>query len=392
MKNVGFLGNETFKDKQRCCGCSSCKQLCPKHCIEMVYDSEGFFYPVVDNTKCIKCGICIKNCPLINNHNEINKSFINSYIGLYKNERIRINSSSGGIFYPLAKHVIERGGVVFGAAFDDNWNVHHVCVTKIEELKKIMGSKYVQSNIGDTFIECKKYLDKNVLVLFSGVACQIEALKIFLKKDYDNLISVDVLCHGVPSPKVWQMYLSYIRRNNNDKSITTIEFRNKTLGWSDYGMSIEFDDNSIFFEKHYNNLYSKYFLQNIGLRPSCHNCHFKSLSRSSDITLGDAWGIDNYNKSFNDEKGTSVILIHTNKGMNILNDISDYLNLKEYPVDTILPPMSDSRKSVSINKKRNNFFKTLNKKNNFESIIKHLKQPLIYKILRKIKHIFINNK
>ena len=358
----------------------------------LVYDSEGFSYPVVDNTKCIKCGICIKNCPLINNHNEINKSFMNSYIGLYKDERIRIKSSSGGIFYPLAKYVIEHGGVVFGAAFDDNWNVHHVCVTKIEELKKIMGSKYVQSSIGDTFIECKKYLDKNVLVLFSGVACQIEALKIFLKNDYDNLISVDVLCHGVPSPEVWQMYLSYIRRNNNNKSITKIDFRNKTLGWSDYGMSIEFDDNSIFFEKYYNNLYSKYFLQNIGLRPSCHNCHFKSLSRSSDITLGDAWGINNYNKSFNDEKGTSVILIHTNKGMNILNDISDYLNLKKYPVDTILPPMSDSRKSVSINKKRSKFFKTLNKKNNFESIIKHLKQPLIYKILRKIKHIFINHK
>ena len=389
MINVGFFGKEKFIDRQRCCGCYSCEQVCPKQCIEMMEDSEGFSYPIVDNTKCIQCGICINNCPLINNHNEISKNFINSFIGFTTDEQIRMKSSSGGIFFQLAKFIIDNGGVVFGATFDDNWNVNHICVTKIEDLNSIMGSKYVQSNISDTFIECKKYLENNVLVLFSGVACQIESLKIFLKKEYSNLISVDVLCHGVPSPKVWRMYLNYLKYNNNNKTINKIEFRNKAFGWSNFSMLVSFADSSNVVEQHDYNLYFKYFLQNIGLRPSCYNCHFKSIFRSSDISLGDAWGINNYNKSYNDEKGVSVILVHTKKGMNILNDISSCLNLKEYFVDIILPPMSDSRKSVSINKKRNRFFMTLNKKKKFESVIKYIKPSSFHKFLSKIKHIVI---
>ena len=202
--------------KQKCCGCSACVQVCPKQCIEMKEDSEGFWYPQVKRDVCVKCGLCEQVCPIIqeDSHKYSYEGIVSSYSAYSNKEEIRLASSSGGIFTILAEQIILDGGIVFGAAFDENYLVHHIAIDTIEGLSQLRGSKYLQSRIENTYIEAKKYLDSDCNVLFSGTACQIAGLKRFLRKEYENLLTVDVLCHGVPSQKVWKLYLDEKKKNS----------------------------------------------------------------------------------------------------------------------------------------------------------------------------------
>lgn len=387
--NVNHPLNECFDEKQTCCGCNACVQVCPKKCITLNEDSEGFLYPVVDNMTCINCKLCKKVCPILNAKPR-SEEILGCYVGYLKDDNIRFKSSSGGIFYPLAQSILDQGGIVFGVAFDEDWNAHHISIDNTNDLPLLMGSKYIQSRTENTFTECKKSLDEGKHVLYSGVACQIAGLKSFLKKDYDNLLTIDVLCHGTPSPKVWQRYLDW-RKEEYQSNLKKIEFRNKETTWSKFSLKIKFRNEKEYIREFTQDYYYYYyFLQNIGLRPSCHHCQFKALERPSDITLGDAWGINNHHPELNDEHGTSVILIHSEKGRKVFEQLSSQLNYQSVDVNVALPKTADSRKSVLPDSRRTKFFEKINTDCSYEQLlplIKKKKPGLTKRAWRKFKRL-----
>ena len=332
-----------IKDKKDCCGCHACFTVCAKHCITMQSDEEGFLYPVVDKNACTDCGLCEKVCPVIN-QSEPRKP-LKVYAAKNKNEEIRRQSSSGGIFTLLAEKVIAEGGVVFGARFDEEWNVVHSWADTIEGIAAFRGSKYVQSTIGDTYREAKDFLKQGRKVLFSGTPCQIAGLKKYLRKEYDNLLTVDVVCHGVPSPLVWRTYLDETRKRLRAKRgagknsvplsmdelpvITGISFRDKTNGWKKYGFHLRYaaseaaentvsasaiKEEKIVLEPFTNNIFMKGFLANLYLRPSCYACAVRSGKSGSDISIADFWGVHNFYPEFDDDKGVGLILLNSEKG------------------------------------------------------------------------------
>lgn len=243
-----------IKDKAKCSGCHSCMNICPKNCIEMKVDNEGFWYPEVDKEKCIECGLCEKRCPILNDMSVVNDP--KAYACYNKDDRIREESSSGGIFTLLASYIIDNGGIVYGAAFNQNFEVEHIEVTNKEDLSKLRGSKYVQSKLGDTYSKIKEHLNQDKLVYFSGTPCQIDGLLCFLNKRYDNLICQDIVCHGVPSLKVWKHYLKKFDLEKN----AIISFRDKSTGWDSYSFSIKQKNNS-FTELSSQNEYMKVFFK-----------------------------------------------------------------------------------------------------------------------------------
>ncbi len=370
-------------DKTKCCGCSACMNMCPKAAITMQEDEYGFRYPVVDKDKCINCGLCEKVCPILSNKKEQEKEIV-AYACYNKNIDERLNSSSGGIFILLAKTIIEKNGVVFGASFDDNFNVEHTYVDNINDLKKFMGSKYVQSNMKDSYKKVKEFLDKDRYVLFTGTPCQIEGLKAYLIKDYDKLYTQDIICHGVPSPKVWNKYLKY-RKNISGENIKSISFRNKDKGWVHFRMKFQYDK-STYSESLSNDLYLKLFLQNLSLRDSCYNCSFKKKYRNSDVTIADYWGINNVHKNMNDDKGTSLLIINTDKGDELFNLIKEKLVYKKTNFDEAISYNSAMTSSVNMNPNRYKFMNELDT-TEFGVLTKKYvsKDSFIKKVLRKIK-------
>ena len=374
-----------IKNKENCCGCSACSQACPKNCIKMVSDEEGFLYPRVDQTMCINCGLCQKVCPILNAKADTDDITHDVYVGYAKDISDRLNSSSGALFPTIAKKVIEEGGVVFGAVFDSEFMVHHVGIDNNEDLFRLQGSKYLQSRIENTFCEVESHLLQGKKVLFTGTACQIAGLKAYLGKNYSNLFTIDVLCHGTPSPLVWRKYLNEIAQEYND-TVHSVSFRNKKNGWKHYMMRIEFQ-REVYEKKHSEDEYMKLFLSDICLRPSCHNCLFKKIDRPSDLTLGDSWGIENHSPEMDDDNGTSVIIIHTQSGQKMLDSVKTQLALKKMPLDIVLPASADSRKSVKAHPGRAFFFKYI-KHYKVRGSVKYLqysyKNRIIWKLAKSV--------
>lgn len=314
-------------DKQDCCGCHACASVCARHSITMQEDNEGFLYPKVDTSTCTDCGLCEKVCPVIN-QSEPHKP-LKVYAAKNNNEEIRLQSSSGGIFTLLAEKVIDEGGVVFGAKFDKDWNVIHSCADTKDGIAAFRGSKYVQSTIGNTYTEAREFLKQGRKVLFSGTPCQIAGLKKFLRKEYDNLLTVDVVCHGVPSPKVWSMYLSEIcskvqkashtaKKNITSKNdiIQTINFRYKNPSWNNYSICITYKQGIPQYCMNANkDPYMQAFLKDITLRPSCYSCYAKGGTSHSDIKICDFWGVEKVMPECDVEKGVCGIIIYTKKGI-----------------------------------------------------------------------------
>ena len=372
-------------NKQKCSGCCACYNICPVSCISMEYDEEGFLYPVIDNSKCVDCGMCKKICPVLKEYsgNVIGKA----YACMNKNETVRVESSSGGVFSLVAEQIIDEGGVVFGAAFDRDFSVKHICIQSKEEIYKLRGSKYLQSNVSDTYKEAKVFLEQRRLVLFSGTPCQISGLKAYLQADYDNLIVLDLVCHGVPSQKAFNRYLDQLQRCC-DAAITEqtkIKFRDKFSGWYGYSVSVKFDESNIYYKKHTQDLFMRAFLNNLCLRPSCYNCHSKSLNRQSDITLADFWGVKEQLPEMFDNKGTSLVLVNSEKGRKIFEEIKDKMIVSKVDFDKAVKRNTAAYKSCKMPKERKKFMTSLDTtdfKTNVEACVK---SGVIIKIKRLIK-------
>lgn len=311
----------SIKDKSHCCGCNACVQVCPQSCISRVVDEEGFSYPIIDTDLCVNCGLCEKVCPYLNETSSVTP--ISVYSAVNEDDVIRMTSSSGGAFSALAKMILKNKGRVYGAAFNSNWEVNHIGIYNDEDLLKLRGSKYVQSEIGNIYKEIKDYLDSGMTIMFSGTPCQVKGLKLFLVKKYDNLITIEVVCHGVPSPKVWEVFLNEI--NPDNKEITSIQMRDKSRGWSSYSVEVKSGDKRLFSDYARNCLYINSFIQNYSIRPSCFNCPAKAGSSGADITLADFWGIQSEEPLFCDNKGVSAILINTELGEKMVNSCGLYL-------------------------------------------------------------------
>lgn len=344
---------QTFLDPPKCSGCHACSNICPKNCIEMRPDDEGFLHPVIDSEKCIDCGLCKKACPILSDYSP--NPIGTAYACINKDDEIRMQSSSGGIFTLLAEHIINQGGVVYGAAFDDDFSVKHIEVDKVCDLYKLRGSKYVQSRIGDTFKSAKEHLEQGKPVLFSGTPCQISGLKTYLRKDYANLILQDFICHGVPSPKIWQKYVKF-REDAAALTARQISFRHKESGWKTYSMQFVFSNNHTEYTKALSeDLYMRGFLGNLCLRPSCYDCHSKSIERESDVTLADFWGVDKLYPKFFDDKGTSLVFVNSDKGKKVFDEIKSRMRFAEVDLKKAVSYNSSAFRSVSLPKNRKQF-------------------------------------
>lgn len=313
-----------INDKKKCTGCSSCFAICPKQAINMIQDNEGFLYPKVDSEICVNCGLCERACPNIN-YGQPDES-IEYYAVKNKNEKARMQSSSGGVFSMLAEYVIAKGGVIYGAAFDDEFGICHRRVTD-EKWKLFRGSKYVQSKIGDSFLRVKEDLLAGKMVLFSGTPCQIDGLLQYLdvlKISQEQLITVDLVCHGVPSPLVWKDFLTYSAPNIN-KSYQ-VSFRNKNeYGWHNSRLTIMDSSGKVLVAD--TQCEGKYFLMFFShyiLRPACEECKYSNYNRVADFTLGDFWGIEKVHPELDDDRGISLLMLGTEKAKNIWDLIKEH--------------------------------------------------------------------
>lgn len=346
-----------INDKRDCSGCTACASICPVKCIEMKSDEEGFVYPVVDKSRCINCGLCEKTCPIINRKADA-KIEPRAYACINNDLAVRMNSSSGGVFSLLAEYILKNDGVVFGASFDENFVVRHTFVEREEDLNKLRVSKYVQSDMGEMFKKAKEFLDGGRMVLFTGTACQIAGLKSFLKRDYENLFTQDLICHGVPSPLVWKKYVE-LRRLEGNSTIKSISFRDKHYSWVFFSMCFKFANNETYRKRYLGDPMLNIFLLNKCLRPSCHACVFKTITRQSDVTLADFWGINSVLPEINDKKGVSLVLIQSEKGQKLFDEIKSGMTYKEVNFKHAIIHNKMYYKSALKNPVRTRFFRDL---------------------------------
>lgn len=385
-----------IKRKEDCVGCNGCVQVCPKQCISFNEDTQSFRYPEIDVERCIHCNLCEKVCPVI--HQGSPKEPITVYAAKNNNEGIKEHSSSGGIFYALAEKIIAEKGVVFGARFNDKWEVEHGYTEDMEGVRAFQTSKYIQSYIGNSFCEVKSFLEIGRKVMFTGTPCQIAGLKLFLRKDYpDQLLTVDIVCHGVPSPGVWREYLDYVKDRYKKKFtdvgselsispvITSINFRDKRLGWNKYGVSIcitntdlirntniaeikPIENKEFLFEPVSQNIYMQGFLKDLYLRPACYECPAKCGKSHADLTLGDFWGLPVVYPEYYKEGCFSLLLVRTEMGKPILNSLQT-ITLKEATYRKALYGNPSIEKSTIRPKQYDEFWK-LFPKIGIEAIVK----------------------
>ncbi|MCQ2754258.1 MAG: Coenzyme F420 hydrogenase/dehydrogenase, beta subunit C-terminal domain, partial [bacterium] len=318
-----------IKVQKNCTGCTACICVCPQNAIVAKEDNNGFIFPVIDNQKCVNCGLCNTVCPIVKKKS-INVGQSQIYAVVNTDDNIRMNSSSGGAFYEIASHFIDVGGIVYGVAMsDDSKKAEHIKATTKSDLLKILGSKYLQSDITGIFYDVKSELKKGTKVLFSGTPCQVNGLKAYLRTNYDNLFTVDFVCHGVPSPKVWRSYIGEKQKDNNC-TVTSVSFRNKISGWKKYSLKIDYSNGKTEYSSVVSDPYLKAFVHNLTMRESCFDCQFRKIHRKSDITLADCWGSEYYLKDYNDDKGITAVIIHSDKAEDLLLNLE---NLKKLNVD-----------------------------------------------------------
>lgn len=395
------------KEKNKCCGCGACVQRCPKQCITMQADEEGFSYPLVDTTQCIDCGLCEKVCPVINPNEPRQPQTV--YASYNKNEEVRLQSSSGGIFTLLAEKTIKKGGVVFGVKFNEEWMPVFDYTETLEGIAPFRGSKYVQATVGNAYKKAEKFLKDGREVLFSGTPCQIAGLKLYLRKEYTNLLTVDIICHGVPSPKVWSRYLAETRSKllmsmpdgknsvgsatggTSKSCIEAISFRSKITGWKKYSFMLKLNfsncngkNTGVFAETLDKNAFMRAFLSDTILRPSCYACPAKEGKSHSDITIADFWGINIIDPAFDDDKGCGLIFVNTSNGVENFKNIDT--QSKEKTIEEAIKYNSAYNKSCKPHPNRTKFFKNIDKAKDLTTYIIYMhKKPFGTRVKNSLK-------
>lgn len=364
--------------KEQCIGCTACASVCSKCCITMQADDEGFLYPVIDMEKCIGCKACKNVCPCLTPlaKAENGKHYFAAYT---KDEVTRKNSSSGGVFTEIAKEILRQGGIVFGAAYNAQFDVEHIGVETEQELAKLRGAKYAQSALGDIYAKVKEQLCAGRKVVFVGTPCQVAGLRCFLQKPYDTLILIDLICHGAPSPTVWQSYRTEQQKNLAQGSdIVALNMRDKCSGWSRYHYSFRTQyangvDHTILQGQ---DAFLRGFVQNVYLRPSCATCRFKSEYRASDITLGDYWGVWDHYPEFDDDKGVSLVTVNTQKGLALWKTIQTQLHSIAVTAEQAFEQNPSALYPSAPHEKRGVFFQGFSKHRSFAKAMKKIeKQP-----------------
>ncbi|MGU9047062.1 Coenzyme F420 hydrogenase/dehydrogenase, beta subunit C-terminal domain [Clostridium perfringens] len=373
-------------EKKDCNGCGVCSLKCPKNAIKMIEDYEGFLYPKIDSYKCVECGLCIKVCP----NKEENKIYDQkTYVAYCKNEEDKRRSASGGMFYQISKYILDRNGIVFGVTYNKNFSVIHDFAENLNEIKKFQGSKYVKSDLNNSFQKVEKFLKQEKYVLFSGTPCQCQGLRRYLNKDYEKLITCEIICHANPSPKVFKYYLQNLESLHR-KKVYKIEFRSKKNGWKNQTPIIEFEDHTTIQEKSFRNAFASELIN----RPSCNNCKFSNIIRHSDFTIGDFWGNEIVCPEINDDDtGLSLLNVNTPKAKEVFNEIQRYLCCKE--VDTNEAFSKNHHSNVREHKSRKKFFdgiKTgkINKNNIISYMEKYTTKSFFDRVLEKIKNKLTN--
>lgn len=348
-------------DQEHCTGCMACQHFCAINAIKTKIGSDGFWYPTVNYSQCINCERCLKICPVYQNEKVIRENIkknieTEAYTAYNKDDFIRIQSSSGGVFDALANIVISRKGIVYGAVFDEKYMVHHMGIEDKDELYKLRGSKYTQSRLENVYEEIKNYLRNQRLVMFVGTSCQVEGLRAFLKYETECLLCVDLICLGIPSPGIWE---KYVQRYLKPEKLTGLNFKSKHFGWNRFSIEKKYGNKTKYTIGEYC-LFMQGFFKGLYIRKSCFNCLYKNLNRGSDITLADSWGIDTFAPDMNDNKGCSTVLLHTNKGKSFYEAAARFLVDRKVPVSEVLRFNPNAVNCVKDNPRRSFFFWMVN--------------------------------
>lgn len=384
-----------YINKHDCTGCTACFSICPVKAISMVEDKEGFLYSVVDIKKCINCKFCKKVCPIIDNDksNKTEKNVPRKVYALkHKNDRVRENSASGGAYTAITDYMFLKNPgntVCVGVAFSENHEVVHMTAITPEERNKFRGSKYVQSNLRDTFIQVRKELMRSKSVIFTGTPCQVDGLKSYLeltKTDMENLILNDIICHGVPSPMLWRDYINFLEKVNKSK-LQTITTRTKVNGWRQYAPIAKFGNGKTKNTTPDVRTFLQLFFSRLALRPACYSCKYSNILRVSDITIADFWGIENSAPEFSDDLGISLVFANTKKGEILINEISKDVEIRECSIDNCVKYQHNLQKPTSMPHNRGDFWNDYYSKGYKYIAIKYLKYSGFYRVKNFIKRI-----
>lgn len=354
-----------IKNKVDCCGCNACGDACTYNAITFKTDIEGFWYPEVDETKCIDCGLCEKICPIIN----IDKLKKNDYekpvrvlAAINKDMYVRWNSTSGGVFSALADVMYKQGGYVSGALYNEDFTVRNYISDNLEDLERLRSSKYLQSRAEGIFKEIRELLKSGKQVLACGTPCQMAALRSYLRKDYENLVIVDFICRGVNSPKVYRSYLDSLEKRYGSK-VVYVKAKNKELGWRNLTRKVTFANGQSYYGVHMEDDFRRGYHTNVFCRPSCYDCKFKGFPRIADITIADYWGIEKVDRNLDNNIGTSMILLNSRKGVSYFEQTKGHFEYRDTPFEAILDGNIALRKSIEPAK--------INRKSFFESLDRH---------------------
>lgn len=361
-----------IKNKVDCCGCNACGDICPTNAITFKNDIEGFWYPEVNTDKCINCHLCEKTCPMLHKADSVIRFDVPKVYAAYsKDEEIRIDSTSGGIFSVLGQNQYNKGSYVGGAVYNEDHTVSQIINNEPSSLGKLRSSKYLQSNATNVYKKIKKLLSEQKRVLFCGTPCQIQALYRFLgNRDYDNLVTIDFICRGVNSPKVFLSYMKMLETQFGAKA-NRIKFKAKEWGWHRFSMRVNFENGKEYCKDRYHDLFFIGYLQSGNFaRPSCYDCPFKGFPQKSDITLADFWGIENIDPTMDQDKGTSLVMVNSKKGEQLFNEIKNDIVWKQFTLEQarLCNPAMDSSLTPS-NDNRNEFFNALDK-DTFDKVAK----------------------
>lgn len=376
-----------IKDKTTCCGCTACSSICPKGCIEMRTDEEGFLYPHVRENECINCNVCEKACPILNHIENEENLEQTAAIVQNKDQEICRQSTAGGAFTAIAEYTIDKGGIVFGVEIRPDYTVRHTTVETKDELVKFRNSKYVQSDVGNAYVLAKKHLESGRLVCFSGTPCQIEGLRHYLKKDYENLILVDVVCRAVPSPGVWKKYIAMETERYGD--MQSIRFRDKTLGYQYSTMELKDNRGNVYRGGIESQPWLRMFFSGMIIRPSCTECVFRSRYRNSDFTIWDCFNVYSIDKSFNEDIGTTRMLIHTKKGKQIFEQIKSSFTYKDLDANAAVKGVQEMIESPRAHRRKNEFFSDIEELSMSELLQKYYPETIKIK-LKKNTRLLLN--